>query len=161
MQTSFSSPWKRHHYPWLKDFLVPLHHSRLHLNHPPNHDFSTNLPPPLPRWELLAWRIEITLRSSMASRKILKFDPVYYLQYLLNFRIFDIFILNNFFAFQSLSKRSIKKKEINERKRKKKKSNQNFLILRFYRNVDGDTRVCALVYLNGTLLRSSKLYASV
>lgn len=37
-------------------------------------------------------------------------------------RIFDIFILNNFFTFQSLSKRSIKKKEINERKRKKKKA---------------------------------------
>lgn len=57
-------------------------------------------------------------------------------------RIFDIFILNNFFAFQSLSKRSIKKKEINERKRKKKKAIRIFWYYDFIEMLMG-IQVCA------------------
>lgn len=57
-------------------------------------------------------------------------------------RIFDIFILNNFFAFQSLSKRSIKKKEINKRKRKKKKAIRIFWYYDFIEMLMG-IQVCA------------------
>lgn len=57
-------------------------------------------------------------------------------------RIFDIFILNNFFTFQSLSKRSIKKKEINKRKRKKKKAIRIFWYYDFIEMLMG-IQVCA------------------
>lgn len=53
--------------------------------------------------------------------------------------------------------KSEKKEEINKRKRKK----TNAIRIPWYYHFIEMHGVCVLAYLNGTLLRSSKLYASV
>lgn len=158
MQTPFSFPRKRHHYPWqgFPSFPPPPPPFSFASQPSPNHDFSTS--------SSRVTRKENRNNTPLehGRRKVPKFDPVT-IYYVL---LFDISILNNSYGFRYgyrlkritiVGIKSEKKEEINKRKRKK----TNAIRISWYYHFIEMHGVCVLAYLNGTLLRSSKLYASV